>query len=137
MKSACASTSQRTILFCAIDFSPQAEKQNPDFRKTREDGAVADSKHASGWLSEFEAIAPGIVGVEAPDTSDGFVPNTANSRIFQKKEQRVDVIHSERGMGFCGGAKSSLDTDVKLGGASLNQQPPRDRRDSGFSISSS
>lgn len=88
-------------------------------RKNGDYETLADSKHGSRRLREFEAITPGIVGVETPDACEGVVPNTADTRVFQDSEQRVDIIYGERGMRLCGGAKSFFDANVKLGRAKL------------------
>jgi hypothetical protein len=65
-------------------------------------------------FEEFEAIAPGIFGVESADAGDRCVVGDFVAASQESFAQLVEVAGSEGGMGFLGGTKILFDADVEL-----------------------
>jgi hypothetical protein len=70
-------------------------------------------------LQEFEAVAPGIFGVETADAGDGSVVRDFEAASEESVAQFVEVGSSKSGVRFSGGAKILFDADVDLLGTAL------------------
>lgn len=66
---------------------------------------------------EFEAVAPGVFGVEAPNAGERIIVGDLDAAREQCLAQLLRVVGNERGMGFLRGTEISFDADVNLLGA--------------------
>ena len=88
-----------------------------------------------GTLYEFEAVAPGVFGVEVARAGDGIVVRDIDATSEESLTEFIEIGSHESGMSFFSGTKVLFDADVNLLAAAGNQHPPRERSGSGFSIS--
>jgi len=65
-------------------------------------------------LHKFEAIAPGVFGVETTEARDGGVVGDLTTARKESLAQLVEVAGRESRMSFLGGAKILFNTDVQL-----------------------
>src|ERR1700691_3100858 len=65
-------------------------------------------------LDEFEAVAPGIFGVETAGVRQRIIVDGSNAASVQCLAQLVEVGDGERGMRFLGRAKFAFNADMKL-----------------------
>jgi hypothetical protein len=77
------------------------------------------SLHWRGTLYEFEAIAPGVFGVEAASAGDGVVVGDLDAASEESLAELIEIGSHESGMSFFGGVEVLFDADVKLLGAAL------------------
>lgn len=70
-------------------------------------------------FEEFEAVAPGIFGVEAAGAGDGSVVGNFYASGEQRLAKFVEVGGDEGGVSFLGGAEIGFDADVELLGAAF------------------
>jgi hypothetical protein len=65
-------------------------------------------------LEEFEAVAPGVFGVETADAGERVVVSNLDAANEQGLAQFVEVGYDEGGMSFSGGEEMFFDADVEL-----------------------
>jgi len=74
-------------------------------------------------FEEFEAVAPGVLGVEPVDSWDGGVVRNLYTASEERLPEVVEVGDCESGMGLARGEKILFDADVELLGAAREPAP--------------
>jgi len=70
-------------------------------------------------FEEFEAVSPGIFGVEAANTGNGSIVDEFDAAGEKGLAQIREITHGEGRMSLFGGTEVTLDPDVKLLRAAL------------------
>jgi hypothetical protein len=82
------------------------------------------ARRVISWLGKFQAVVPGIAGIEAVDCAQRLIPNAADARSPELHKERIDVTNSKRRMRFQRRTKRLLHTDVQLALTDPKQTSP-------------